>query len=271
MGVGWGGGGRAADEDDDGAADVWSAAGMEQARAASARQCAAIDACRHAWTAEAESGTALLEVVRANDGIVAGPGGGVRRGPIADAAAALRRSIDAMERAAVEFSQASKLSDVAADGWGRAAEAFGRAGTIDRIRAARDRADEARKMARGMEGHAARSRASAASFEEAANGWVARSAEWEDGDTVVRGSDGWPERRDRAQGVAEGRRARAEDMAQRTLAAARLAEAESAHLAAGTKSLTAGAVALLKNLHAPEAAAALRDGMEAASRAVRDR
>lgn len=244
---------------------------MEHARAASARQCAAIDACRHAWTAEAESGAALLDVVRANDGIVAGPGGSVRRGPIADAAAALKRSIDAMERAAVEFSQASKLSDVAADGWGRAAEAFGRAGTADRTRAARDRADEARGMARGMEGHAARSRASAASFGRAADGWVAESAGWEDGDTVVRGSDGWQERRDRARGVAEGRRARAEDLAQRTLEAARLAEAESAHLAAGTRSLTAGAVALLEKVHAPEAAAALRDGMEAASRAVRDR
>ena len=266
------GGGRTEDGDgEDDVADVWGAAGMEHARAASARQCAAIDACRLAWAAEAESGSALRELVGANDEIVAGPGGRIRRGPIADAAAALRRTIDAIERAAVEFSQASKLSDAAADGWERAAKALGMAGLADRAGEARSRAGEAREMARGMEGHAARSRASAATFGQAADRWVANSAEWEDGDVVASGTDGWKERRGGALDIAEGRQKMAEDMERRTRNAARTAEEESAQLNANAEVLTAAAVAWLEGRDEPEAKAALREGMEAAARAARDR
>ena len=257
-------------QSEDRAADVWGVAGMEHARAASARQCAAIDACRLAWAAEAESGGALRDLVRANDAIVDGPGGGIRRGPIADAAAALRRTIDAIERAAVEFSQASKLSVVAADEWERAAHAFDRAGLVDKPRAARCRADEARKMARGMEGQAARSRKSADTFGKAADGWVARTADWEDGDRACCGMGGWAERRGGALDMADRRRKRAEDMERSTQESARLAEIESDHMAAKTEDLAAKADAILEEIEAPEAAAALREGREAAVRAVRD-
>ena len=267
---GGGGGGDSLTEDGD-VEDVWGAAGMEHARAASARQCAAIDACRHAWAAEAESGGALRELVGANDEIVAGPGGRIRRGPIADAAAALRRTIDAIERAAVEFSQASKLSDVAADGWERAAKALGMAGLADRAGAARGRAGEAREMARGMEGHAARSRASAETFGQAADRWVANSAEWEDGDVVASGADGWQERRGGALDIADERKKMAEEMERRTRDAARRAEEESAQMNANADVLTAAAVAWLEGRDEPEAKAALEEGIEAAARAARDR
>ena len=267
------GDGRTEDYGDgeDDVADVWGAAGMEHARAASARQCAAIDACRLAWEAEAESGSALRELVGANDEIVAGPGGSIRRGPIADAAAALRHTIDAIERAAVEFSQASKLSDAAADGWERAAKALGTAGLADRAGAARSRAGEAREMARGMDGHAKRSRASAATFGQAADKWVANSAEWEDGDVVASGTDGWKERRGGALDIAEGRRKMAEEMEERTRNAARMAEEESAQLNANAEVLTAAAVAWLEGRDEPEAKAALKEAMAAAVRAARDR
>ena len=255
-----------------GAADVWGAAGMEHARAASARQCASVDACRLAWAAEAESGDALCELVRANDAIVDGPGGSIRRGPIADAAAALRRTIDAIERAAVEFSQASKLSDVAAGGWERAAHAFDRAGLAGKARAARGRSDEARMMARGMEKQAARSRSSADTFGKAADGWVARTAGWEDGDRISCGMDEWRKRRGGALDMANDRRKRAEDMGRRIRDSARLAEAESAHMASRTGAVTAAAVAWLEGRQdEPEARAALEEGMAEAERAVRDR
>ena len=262
------GGGRIEADD---VSDVWGAAGMEHARAASARQCAAIDACRLAWAAEAESGSALGELVRANDAIVAGPGGSVRRGPIADAAAALRRTIDAIERAAVEFSLASKLSDVAADGWERAAKALGRAGLADRAGAARVRAGEAREMARGMDGHAARSRKSAGTFGKAADGWVAQTADWKDGDMLAGGADGWPERRGGAMGIADERKKMAEEMERRTRKAARRAGEESEQMNANADALTAAAVAWLEGRDEPEARAALKEGMADAARAARDR
>ena len=275
-----GSGGQEDDSASAAAADVWTAAGVEHARAASARQCAALDACWHAWTAQAEGAGAIVRAVRANRRAVSGVGGRAgRKGAAAEAVSEMQRAIDVVEGAGVEFSQAAKLSDIAAGGWARAGDALGRAGRDERCRAARDRSDEASKMARAMEVYAARSRESAAKLRSAADGWVTTAARLGSGDgpvaDVVAGEgmrDKWLARRDEMIEAADGKREMAVEMARRTRMSARMAEAESAQLAADSKVFTAGAVARLKNeLHAPDAAAALREGMEAASKAVMDR
>lgn len=272
------GGGR--EGADDGTATVWTAAGMEHARAASARQCAALDACWHGWTAQAEGAGAIVKAVRANRRAVSGVGGRAgRKGAAAEAVSGMQRAIDVVDGAGVEFSQAAKLSDIAADGWARAEGAFGRAGQAERRRAAHGRSDEARKMARAMEVYAARSRESAGRLRSAADGWVTTAARLGSGEgpvaDVVAGEgirDIWLARRDEMIEAADGKRRRAVEMARRTRVSAKMAEIESARMAADSKVLTEGAMARLKNeLYAPNAAAALREGMEAASRAVMDR
>ena len=265
--MGGGGGGREAGE----AAEVWAAAGVEHARAASGRQCAALDACWHAWTAKAASGEAMLKAADANGRVGAGAGNRVSRGAIAEAAAAMRQAIDAMDRAAVEFRQTANLSSAAADGWARAEESLVRAGLAGRGRAARDRSDEARRMTQTMEALADQSRASADRFREAADGWVAYTADWEDGDEIAGDRSMWLARRGEVEAVVDDERARAVEMARRTQEAARLAEGELARITADSKMLTAAAVGKLEGLDEPDAEAALRKGMEEARRAVRDR
>ena len=88
-----------------------------------------------------------------------------------------------------------------------------------------------------------------------------------DGTRVV-----WLARRDEMLGAASDSRANAEDLARRTTASARLVDVEGARLAADSKALTASAIGRLgEGRDALEAAAALREGMEAASMAVQDR
>lgn len=261
-----GGGGQKAGK----AAEVWAAAGMEHARAASGRQCAALDACWHAWTAKAAAGEAMLNAIHANGRVAGVEGGRISRDAIAEAAAAMQRGIDALDRAAVEFSQAASLSTVAADWWARAEETLARAGRAGRGRAARDRSDEARKMTQIMEEHADHSRTSADRFRKAADGWVAHTSDWEDGEEVAGRRSLWLARRDEVKAVVDDERARAEGMARRTQEAARLAEGELARMTADSKMLTAEVVGRLEGLGTPDAVAALREGMERAKQAVSD-
>lgn len=66
----------------------------------------------------------------------------------------MRRGIDALERAGVEFGQSAKLSHATADEWGRAREALARSRLARIEQAALDRSDEAHRMARTMDGYA---------------------------------------------------------------------------------------------------------------------
>ena len=182
----------------------------------------------------------------------------------------MRRGIDALERAGVEFGQSAKLSHATADEWGRAREAL--AGSrLDGIeQAALDRSDEARSMARTMDGYAEHSRASAGKMSRAAGRWVKHTSEWKDGDRLAGCRNAWLAGRGEMQAVADGGRARAAKMAKGTLATVRMAEDELARLAAGAKGFAAEAFGMLSGLDAPDAVAALREGMEAASRAALD-
>ena len=183
----------------------------------------------------------------------------------------MQRGIDALERAAVEFSQAAKLSHLTADEWGLAREALARSRLDGIAQAALDRSDEARSMARTMDRYAEHSRASAGRMSRAAGRWVKHTSEWKDGDRLAGARGAWLAGRGEMQAAADGEHARAVKMAQGTLATARTAEDELARLTADAKGLTAEAFGRLSGLDAPDAVAALREGMEAASRAVLER
>lgn len=257
---------------------VWTAAGVEYARAASARQRASLDACWHAWTGQGRGAGSIAKAIAANGRAAAATGGRAgRRGALAEAGAEMQRGMDAIEGSAVEFSQAAKLSGMAADWWNKAEYAFAMGRQGERARAADGRSAEARSMAKAMRQYAVRSRASARKMKSAIGEWAASTAAWGDFDGPVVGGEGdgrraWLARRDEMLGAANDSRADAEEMARRTTASARLVDVEGARLAADSKALTAGAIGRLsEGLDAPEAAAALRKGMEAASMAVQDR
>lgn len=105
----------------------------------------------------------------------------------------------------------------------------------------------------------------------AAGRWVKHTSEWKDGDRLAGGRNAWLAGRGEMQAVADGGRPRAAKMAKGTLATARMAEDELARLAADAKGLAAEAFGMLSGLDAPDAVAALREEMEAASRAALER
>ena len=281
----WKRGAKGRTDEDDRKAEysVWAAAGIEYARAASAHQRASLDACWHAWMAQGRGAGSIVKAIRANGRAASATGGRAgRRGALAEAGAEMQRGMDAIEGSAVEFSQTAKLSGMAADAWDRAEYAFARAPHGERARAAHGRSAEARRMAKEMKRYEVRSRASARKMKSAIDGWVASTAAWGDFDGPVGGggsggeeSDGrrvWLARRDEMAGAADEKRAKAEELARRTMVSARMVEVEGARMAADSKALTARAIGRLdEGLDAPEAAAALREGMEAAGRAAMDR
>ena len=273
-----GAGGKRCEDDRAEKDSVWTAAGVEYARAASARQRASLDACWHAWKAQGRGAESIVKAIEANGRAASATGGRAgRRGALAEAGAEMQRGTDAIEGAAVEFSQAAKLSGMAADWWSKAEYAFAMGRQGERAGAADGRSVEARSMAKAMRQYAARSRASARKMKSAIGEWAASIAAWGDFDGPVDGGEGdgrraWTARRDEMLGAANDSRADAENLARRTTASARLIDVEGARLAADSKALTASAIGRLsEGLHAPEAAAALREGMEAASTAAQDR
>ena len=202
---------------------------------------------------------------------VVGGDGQVSKRAIAETAAAMQRAVDAPEAAAAEFSQAARLSGVTADWWARAAGALGRGGLAGTERAARERAEESRKMVRTLDQWAGKSRHAARKFMEAAAGWVADTAEWGDGcrmDGSVR--DEWAASKDAMREAADRERAMAEEMERQTAGAARAAAGELARVAADSDRRAAAARGELEEAepHAREAAAAWREGTEAAERAA---
>ena len=263
---------------------------MAQARAAAAHQCATLDACRHAWAAKVNAGREMQRAADANGRVVgggsgsggsggsgaAGGGGQASKRAIAETAAAMHRAVDALEGAAVEFSQAARLSGAAADWWARAAAALGRSGLAGAERAARERGEEARKMARTLDDWAGNSRHAARKLGAAAAGWVEDTADWEDGCRMDGGGrDEWMASRDAMREAADGERAMAEDMERQTAGAARVAAGELARVAADSDRRAAAARGELEGEEggpgAREAAAAWKEGMEAAERAARGR
>ena len=118
---------------------------------------------------------------------------------------------------------------------------------------------------------AGKSRHAARKFMEAAAGWVADTAEWGDGcrmDGSVR--DEWAASKDAMREAADKERAMAEEMERQTAGAARAAAGELARVAADSDRRAAAARGELEEAepHAREAAAAWREGMEAAERAA---
>ena len=252
------------------AAAVWAAAGTAYARAAAARQCAVIDACWHAWKAKVDAGRAMGRVAAAN-GRVVRYGNRADRAAVAEATSEMHRTVDALERAAVEFRQAAKLSDAAADGWARAAAALARAGMAERERAARELSGEARKLTHTVEVWADMTGAEAARLGREAGQWVEYTADWEDGCGLAGSRDEWMKRRDKMQTAADREREMAEEMEQRTAEAAETAAGDLRRAAAEAERYAAAARGDLASPDAQEAAAALRDGTDEARRADRDR
>lgn len=253
-------------------AGAWAAAGMAQARAAAAHQCATLDACLHAWTAKANAGDAMRAAAGANGRVVGGGGGRISRRAIAETAAAMHRAVDALDGSAAEFGQAARLSEASAEWWARAAGALGRGGMASRERAARERAEESRRMAETLDEWAGGSAETARMFRDAAAGWVANTAEWDDGCRMDGGGRAeWMASRDAMREAADGELARAEEMGRHTARAARIAAGELAHVAADSDRRAAAARGELEGPDAQEAAAALRDAVAAAERAATGR
>lgn len=133
-------------------------------------------------------------------------------------------------------------------------------------------------MTKAMKRYTVRPRAPAGKMGSAIVGWGRAPPHGGGFDGPVDGgggSDGrraWLARRDEMPGAADEKRAKAEELARRTMVPARMVEVEGARMAADSKALTASAIGRLdEGLDAPEAAAALRAGMEAAGRAAMDR
>ena len=207
-------------------------------------------------------------------------GGGGSGGPRADRTAAKRavaempasiqRAVDALEAASAEFGQAAKLSEATADWWARAAESFGRAGQAGLEGPASVRGEEARKMARTLDEWAGRSGQTAGKFRAAATGWVADTAGWREDGRAMDGvdRDRWLASGDTMREAADGARALADDMVQKTDRAARVAADELAHTAAESDRRAAAAGDDLARPDAQDALAAWKEGMEAAERAA---
>lgn len=220
-----------------------------------------------------DGGGALKDAAGARGRIVGGAGNTVSRSAIAATGAAMQRGIDALDRAAVEFGLAARLSGMAADGWDMAEKAFARAGYGRWERTARERSGEARKMARTLGAWAERSRSSAASLGRSAREWVGGTAKWEDGAVMDGGRGRWMERQGELRAAAGRERGHAEEMARQTGAAARVAAGDLERIAfeAGRRTAALGWAASDAD-HAEsgelrEAGAALREGMEAARQA----
>ena len=259
------------------AADVWAAAGMGHARAAALHRCAALDACLHSWAARVDGSGALGDAADARGRIVGGEGNTVSRSAIAATGAAMQRGVDALDRAAVEFGLAARLSGMAADGWDMAEKAFARAGYDKWERTARERSGEGRKMARTLGAWAERSRSTAGTLGQSAGEWVAGTADWPDGAVMEGGRGRWTDRQGELQAAARRERGHAEEMVRQTHAAARVAagDLERIILEAGRRTDALGWVASAadraESADLREAAAALGEGMEAARQAEKGR
>ena len=260
---------------------MWAAAGMAHARAAALHQCATIDACRHSWAARADAGDAMKTAAVASGRVVGGGGDGdgnrISRGAIAESTAALQRAMDALDRAAVEFGLAAKLSKESADEWARAEAALARAGH-GLARVAKERSDEAKKMARTLGTWAKNSRGSAGTLGRSAEEWVADTADWKDGEEAEFDRDEWMERQGRLLEAADAARSLAEAMARSTDDAARVAAGDLERVAAETEERLCmaaragdggnGCRTMSSMDELRDAEAALRAGMEAAERAT---
>lgn len=258
---------------------MWAAAGMAHARAAALHQCATIDACRHSWAARGDAADAMKKAAVANGRVVGrGDGGGrINRGAIAESAAALQRAVDALDRAAVEFGLAAKLSKESADEWARAGEALARARHW-RADNAKERSDEAQKMARTLGMWAKRSRGSAGTLGRSAEEWVADTADWKDGEEAEVDMDAWMERQGGLVEVADAEQSMADTMMRSTDEAARVAAGDLKRVAAEAEQRLGAAAraggggngcrTTPSTCELRDAEAALRDGMEAAERAA---
>ena len=205
----------------------------------------------------------------ANGRIVGMAGGRVSGSAIAQTAAAMQRAVDALEGAAAEFGLAARLSEATAQWWARAAKSLGRGGVDGMVPVARGRDEAARKMAGTLDMWAGNTREDARRFQESASRWAASRAAWEDGcrmDNSGGEMDGWTANANAMRKAADAERARAEDMGRQTAGAARAAAGELARVAADSDR-RAAAVGALDGPDAQEAAAAWREGMEAAGRA----
>ena len=257
------------------AEDVWTAAGMEHARAAALHQCAAMDACRHSWAARVDVGRALGDAAGANGRIVGGAGNRVSRSAIAETGAAMQRAVDALERASAEFGLAARLSGMSAGGWDMAERAFASAGRGEWRRTARERFDEARRLEGALKEWADRSRSAACTVDESARGWVDDTADWKDGAEMDGDVGRWMETQGQMQAVADRDLKYAEEMARETDAAVRAAaeDLERITIEAGRRTAALGwvpsAAGHAESDEARRAAAALKEGMEAAVRAER--
>ena len=266
--------------------DVWAAAGMEHARAAAMHQCSTMDACQHSWMARVDAGDAMRDAAVANGRVVGESGGRISRGAIAENAAAMDRAADALDRAAVEFRMASKLSVMAADGWARAAKALERS-RHGEASAVHSRSDDARKMAQTLEAWAEKSRLSAVDFRRSAGEWVRDTAKWPDGSMFDGDRDEWMKSQGVLLSVAGEERTMGEKMLKSTDETAQVAACDLRQIAAEADRRTGAAELAAANAVAAatavpasvdragfdamrEAAAALREGMEAARQAAKD-
>ena len=250
-------------------AAVWAAAGTAYAHAASAMHCAVMDACRHAWTAKVDAGRAMGDAA-ASHGRVVGADNTVNGRAVGETATAMRRTVDAIERSAVEFGQAARLSTATADAWEHAGEALGRAGLDDRARAVRGLSDEARDMARTLGGMADMSRERAALLGQNAAEWVRDTSDWEDGCELVGKRDAWMASGDALQAAATEERVRSDEMLQSTERVVREAAGDLEKVAAEAGRFADAVNGRLDGADVQEAAAAWREGREAAAKAVRD-
>ena len=166
----------------------------------------------------------------------------------------------------------AKLSDMAADEWVRAERALARAGNRWG-RTARERSDEARKMAATLRSWAEGSRMSAGGLRQSASDWVAHTADWGGGSIQDGDRDKWVEKQGAMQAVADDETAIAERMLRSTVAAATVAAGDLERIAseAGRRTVAAATAAAADTAGSDElreAAAALKEGMAAAEQAA---
>ena len=252
----------------DPAAAVWAAAAAASAWEAAAHDRAALSAYGRAWTAKAGVMAEMVRVAESK-GLAAGEGEPVVGDVMAGIVEAMERAALATKRAAKSFRLTLRRSRAAAGAYGRAAEAYERAGRDKRARAARKWRREMRRLARSAADWVKETEREEGMLAQEAGRWKSRSDAWATGKMHLDGSRA--EMRAEAAQLREGagkERAKWAKLAEAAAGDEREAAGELERAAASAERAATRAEGARKADGAKEAAAALDGAMAAAKKAA---
>lgn len=253
---------------DDRTAPVWAAAGAASEWEAAAHDRAALSAYGRAWTAKAGVMAEMVRVAESK-GLAAGEGEPVVGDVMAGIVGAIERAALATKRAAKAFRLTLRRSRAAAGAYGRAAEAYERAGRDKRARAARRQKKDLRRLARSAADWVKETDREVGMLAQEAGRWKSRSDAWAAGKMHLDGSRA--EMRAEAAQLREGagkERAKWAELAEAAAGDEREAAGELERAAAAAERAAARAEGARKEDGAQEAAAALDSAMAAAKKAA---